>query len=386
MTRFTKSSSLLAVAGVVAAFTLTACGSSDNSSAGDSPSAGSCTSGQKLAFMGALTGSSAALGQAAVLGVNTAIDEFNAANPDCKVTLETEDTQGDPDQASKVAPTIINDSAVVGLVGPAFSGESLSTGKAFFQAGLPSISESATNVTITQQGWTTWHRVIANDGAQAPADASYMTGTAGATKVFVADDGSDYGKGLADGVRQALGSADVGDDHTAADGQQTDFSATVSKILASKADGVFYGGYYTNAGLLLKQLRQANYKGVFGSGDGADDPAFIKVAGADAAEGAFLTNGGAPAPADFAAKVAQYNNGAVPGPYTAEAYDAAKVFLDGIAAGVNTREAMQKFVTDYDEQGVTKEVKFDSTGEVATQTIYVYVVKGGQITGGTPVQ
>src|SRR4029079_3761239 len=94
--------------------------------------------------------------------------------------------------------------------GPGFSGESLATGKTFFEKGLPSISPSATNVTTTQQGWTTWHRVIGNDDAQGKADAAYLTGDAGATKVFVVDDGQDYSKGLAGTVKEGLGGALVG--------------------------------------------------------------------------------------------------------------------------------------------------------------------------------
>ena len=99
----------------------------------------------------------------------------------------------------------MGDSSVVGLVGPGFSGESLATGKTFAAAGLPSISPSATNVTITQQGWKTWHRVIGNDSAQGAAAASYLKNTAKATKVFVVNDGEDYGKGLASYVNDGLG-------------------------------------------------------------------------------------------------------------------------------------------------------------------------------------
>jgi branched-chain amino acid transport system substrate-binding protein len=368
---------------VAAGLSLSACGSSDDT-AGDNSSggSGSCKPAT-LAFMAALTGDSAALGQDALNGVNTAVGEFNDANPDCKVDVKTFDSQGDPDQATKLAPSIVGDSSIIGLVGPAFSGESLATGPAFNDAGLPSISQSATNVTITQQGWKYWHRVIANDGAQAPAAAKYITTTAGASKVFVVDDGSDYGKGLADGVRDSLGSADIGND-TITTGQ-TDFGPTVQKIMSSGADGVYYGGYYTECGLLLKQLRQAGYKGVFGSGDGSHNKAILKIAG-DAANDAFFTDAGAPATDAFKTLFAKYNNGEQPGSYSAEAYDATKVFLDGIKSGVSDRESMENYINSYDAQGITKEIKFDSTGEVATQTIYVYKVVNGAFDNGAPIE
>ena len=175
-----------------AGLALTACGTTSSSSSTAS-SGSSCTSGQKLAFLGATTGDYGALGQNMVGGIKLALDEYNKEHSDCEVSLKVFDSQGDPDKATPLATQIVGDDSIVGLVGPGFSGESLATGKTFAAAGLPGISPSATNVTITQQGWATYHRVIGNDSAQGAADAKYMLETANAKKVFVIDDGSDYG-------------------------------------------------------------------------------------------------------------------------------------------------------------------------------------------------
>src|SRR4029078_2266929 len=115
----------------------------------------------------------------------------------------------------------------------------------------------------------------------------YIEGTLGATKVFVVDDASEYGKGLADGVKDGLGNL-VTDTDTVQQ-KQTDFSPTVTKVTASGADVLFYGGYYAEAGLLVKQLRAGGWQGIFVSGDGSDDPGFIEAAGAEAAQDARLT-------------------------------------------------------------------------------------------------
>ncbi|NGZ99954.1 ABC transporter substrate-binding protein [Nocardioides sp. W3-2-3] len=171
---------------------MTACGSDDGDNGSDAKGGSLC--GKNLAFLGALTGDAGALGQNMVNGIDLALKEYNADNADCKISLKKFDSQGSPDKAPALATQIINDDSIVGLIGPGFSGESLATGKTFFEAGLPSISPSATNVTITQQGWTTWHRVIGNDDAQGKADAKYLTETAGAKKVFVVDDGQDYSR------------------------------------------------------------------------------------------------------------------------------------------------------------------------------------------------
>ena len=155
-------------------------------------------------------------------GIQLAVDEYNK-DAKCKVGFKKFDSQGSPDKAPALATQIVGDKTIVGLVGPGFSGESLATGKTFFESGLPSISPSATNVTITQQGWTTWHRVIGNDNAQGQADAKYLTGTVGAKKVYVIDDAQDYSKGLATVVKDSLGAAAVGSDEIQV--KQTDMSA-----------------------------------------------------------------------------------------------------------------------------------------------------------------
>jgi branched-chain amino acid transport system substrate-binding protein len=313
-------------------------------------------------------------------GIKLALDDYNKKNPDCTIGLKVFDSQGDPDKATPLATEIVGDDSFVGLVGPGFSGESLSTGKTFAAAGLPSISPSATNVTITQQGWPTWHRVIGNDSAQGAAVARYLKDTAKAKKVFVVDDGSDYGKGLASYVKKGLGSL-VGGTDTVQTGQ-TDFSATVTAVKGSGADAIFYGGYYPEAGLLCKQLRQAGYEGLFMSGDGSEDPAFVKAAGA-AANGAILTAPAGPAPADFNTKYKALN-GSDAGLYSTQSFDATNIFLAGIDAGDSSHEDMNTFIGSYTGQGVSGPIAFDSKGDIKESVIYAYKVADGKLDTANP--
>jgi branched-chain amino acid transport system substrate-binding protein len=367
----------LAAAGLA----LTACGTTDSSSSTASDTGSSCTAGQKLAFLGATTGDYGALGQNMVGGIKLALDEYNKKNPDCTVGLKVFDSQGDPDKATPLATEIVGDDSIVGLVGPGFSGESLATGKTFAAAGLPGISPSATNVTITDQGWATYHRVIGNDAAQGSQDAVYITDTVGAKKVFVIDDGSDYGKGLASYVKKGLGPL-VGGTDTVQTGQ-TDFSATVTAVKGSGADAVFYGGYYAEAGLLAKQLRQSGYTGLFMSGDGSEDPAFVKAAGAQAANGAILSAPAGPAPADFNSKYKAVV-GSDAGLYSTQAYDASNIFLAGIDAGDSSHEDMNTFIGSYTGEGVSGPIAFDANGDIKTSVIYAYKVANGKLDTANP--
>jgi branched-chain amino acid transport system substrate-binding protein len=369
----------LAAAGLA----LTACGSTDSSSATASDTGGSsnCKQGQKIAFLGATTGDYGALGLNMVGGIKLALDEYNKKHSDCTIGLQEFDSQGDPTKATPLATKIVKDTSIIGLVGPGFSGESLATGKTFDAAGLPVVSPSATNVTITEQGWTTWHRIIGNDNAQAASDAKYLTDTAGAKKVFVVDDGQDYSKGLADAVKKSLGSVVNGTDVVQAG--QTDFSATVTAVTGSGADAIFYGGYYPEAGLLCKQLRQAGVKGLFMSGDGSEDPAFVKAAGAQAAEGAILSAPAGPAPADFNDKYKAVNNTDA-GLYSTQADDAANIFLAGVEDGADDYASMNDFIAGYSGQGVSGPIAFDDKGDIKQSVIYAYEVKNGKLDVNNP--
>src|SRR6478735_9788330 len=363
-----RSTLKLVVPFAVAALALGACGTKggDTSSAGSSGGAAKAACDQKIGMFGALTGPNANLGIYIQNGVNLALDDYNKKHADCKVTLENYDSQGDPTQAPALAKKAIDDKKVVGIVGPAFSGESKAADPAFNEAGLVTITPSATNPKLADNGWKTFFRVLGNDATQGPAAAKYIKDTLKAAKPFVIDDASEYGKGLADIVRQDLGSAVVGNDTVQQ--KQTDFSASVTKVKASGADALFFGGYSPEAAPLIKQLRDAGWKGTFVVADGVKDQSFIDNA-KDAAEGTIITCPCVPAdvaPEFQAAYKAKYNED--PNTYSGEGYDSATILLDGIAAGKD-RASMVDFVKAY------------AKGESADIKVFAYKVEGGKIVG-----
>lgn len=353
--------------------------SEGSGAAGDLIPTGVTCEPASLAFFGALTGSAANLGINIKNGADLAIRQFNEANPGCQVSLVELDSQGSATVAPDLAKTAVDNAAILGVVGPAFSGESAAAGPAFAEAGLATITASATNPTLAENGWATFNRMLGNDATQAPAGAAYISDTASATAVFVVDDASEYGKGLADIVREDLGDTVVGNDTVQQ--EQTDFASTVSAITGTTADAVFYGGYYAEAGLLLKQLREGGYEGLFVVGDGVKDPGFVEAAGATNAEGAIITCPCAPPEDAGAAFVDAYTEafGSPPQTYSAEAYDSALVFLNGLAEGITEREAMVEFARGFEGPGITKEISFDDNGEVESTDVWAYEVQGGEI-------
>jgi branched-chain amino acid transport system substrate-binding protein len=367
----------LAAAGLV----LSACGTTGGESA--QPEAGASKAcNLEFAFMGPLTGDYANLGINAVNGAKLALDEYNKQNADCKVVLREFDSQGDPEKATPLASQIVNDQKILGLVGPMFSGETNATGEIFNEAKLVTVTPSATNPDLSKNGWDTFHRLLGTDEPQGAAAAKYIKETLAAKKVFVVDDASEYGKFLAGKVEKDLGDLVAGTDTIQQ--KQTDFGPTVTKVKASDADALWFGGYYAEAGLLAKQLKAGGWKGTFLSGDGVLDKGFIESAGA-AANGAILTCPCAPADESFTEKYKAISGGSEPGTYSTEGYDAMNIFLQAVAGGKSTREDMLASVNAYDAKGITKQIKFQESGELTEVAIDAYKIEDGKIVPGTPV-
>ncbi|MEV0395695.1 branched-chain amino acid ABC transporter substrate-binding protein [Polymorphospora rubra] len=349
-----------------------ACSSGD----GDTEAGGDAC-GNKIAFFGALTGSSAALGINENNGVKLAVDEYNKANPDCTVELVPLDSQGSPDQAPALAQRAIDDEKILGIVGPAYSGESEAAGPLFSEAGLVTITPSATRPSLAEQGWKTFFRAVGNDLSQGPAAGNYIKNVLKSDKVYVIDDQSAYGAGLADEVKKVLGTAIVGEDKVQGEGKQVDFSAVIAKVRSSAATAVFYGGYYQEAGLIRKQLTAAGITATLVAGDGVNDPAYVTSAGQAAAEGTILTCPCAPAAEARGNFVANFQalNGTPPGTYSDTAYDAANILLAGIKDGKTTRPALLEFVGAYSGEGVAASYKFTETGELDPAQVKVWAFK-----------
>ena len=69
--------------------------------------------------------------------------------------------------------------------------------------------------------------------SQGPAAGNYIKNVMKADKVYVIDDQSAYGAGLADEVKKVLGAAVVGSDKVQGEGKQTEFSGVVTKVKAA---------------------------------------------------------------------------------------------------------------------------------------------------------
>lgn len=375
----------LAIPVAVGALALTACGSDDDGDGGGGDdSAGGGGTSFTIAYQGPLSGDNVDLGINMENGVKLAVDHANASGDyDVEFTYLGVDDQGLGEKATAAAQKAIDDTSVIGVVGPAFSGAAGVAAPTYGQAGMVALSPSATNPELTQKGFPTFLRGVPHDGEQGAAIATYLV-SQGVTKVTVIDGADDYSVGLADVAQEGLADAGVEVDRQSLPANTVDHSGIARKVVDAGSDGVVYTGYYSQAGPLAVKLDEAGFSGVKLAGDGTKDPSFVELA-QGAGEGWFLscpcgpleeTEAGQKFLDDFKA---EFNVDA--GTYSVESYDAAMMIIEaaGELGADATRESVYEKVSTSTHQGVAKELKFDESGEFAGQGVYIYQVEGGEI-------
>ena len=339
----------------------------------------------KIAYQGPLTGPEAQTGTDGIRGVKLALKIYNASKPKIKVEVYEGDDQGDDALGKTVGAGIAADASVVGAL-TAYSGPTIAALPSYKAAGLVIVSPSATRVgltdpTSTSYGAPVFHRIVSNDDLQGPALARVATTGVKDPTVFMVSDQTSYSEGLFTAVKAALGTALEASDKAAKG--TTDFSATISKVRASKANVVIYTGYYADGAKFLKQLRDKNYKGVFAAGDGVLNSEFPKLAGKRQSEGARLTAPIVPLEVASPSLTAQFKKefGANPGVYTTEAFTATNMILEAIKKGKTTRAdilAYIKTIKHKNVAGVT--VSFNEFGDLSGSGLMnSFVVRNGVI-------
>ena len=387
------------------ALALAGCSSSKSSSGGKktgglnggggNSSGGAAPTGKtyKLGFVGALSGDYAQLGINEKQGAELAIEQANASGKfDFKVALDPQDSQGDATQAKPAAATLIADQDVVGVIGPAFSGESEAVNPDFCSASpvMPTVTPSASKGTLQTHGWKCWHRIIPNDNVEGAQGADWLART-GAKKVFVLDDASPYGQGVSQTMAKELKAKGVTVQSDSVPAATTkNYAPIANTIVNSGADAMFYGGYDANTALLARALKSAGFKGKEVTGNGSKDSTFSKNAG-PAGDGWYFTCGCQDATTAAPAKqfAADYKTkwGEDPSTYSPEAFDAANLFIDAMSkaekAGGITRANVLTALNGEDFPGITTTIKFGPDGEVVASNLIVnlFQQKSGAIVG-----
>lgn len=240
-----------------------------------------------IVFMGALTGDLAPLVIGSSRGAELAVEQANAARDlPAVLRFEAQDTRAHPDRASTLAGRVAEDPDVIGVVGPANSGESYLAGTILDGAGVPFVTPSATDPGLSRQGWTHWFRAVGNNLSQG-APAGRLLAARAARGAFVAHDRTADGLALARGAGRELRRAGRLAGFAGITPGQPSYGGLVRRVRASGADAFFWGGFAPEAVVLVRGLRRAGFRGDFLiTGEARND---VFLAAGRAARGALAT-------------------------------------------------------------------------------------------------
>ena len=409
-----RSSLLRAVGALALAAALTACTNSSSttttSTAGGSAEPAPAGQTIKIGVDLPVSGADASIGIPTQNGAVLAVEEANKNGfAGGKFKLDTslldDAVQGkhDPAAGAQNVKTFIADSAVLSMIGPFNSNVAKSEIPLTNDAVLVQIAPSTTNDGLTvgddakklrtaHPDTNTFFRVCTRDSKQGASLAQIAAQRLKFKKAFIIDDNETYGKGLADVFEASfkqLGGTVLGHEHTTAN--QQDFKALLTKVKSLAPDVVFYGGTTsTGGGLVRKQMGDAGLgRTPYLGGDGISDDEFEKVAG-DSANGAYMTAAAPdatklPSAKSFLDAYKARFNGDV-GPYSANAYTAAKIEIAAIEKAIAdnggkmpTRADVRKYVaaTKNFDSPIGK-IGFDANGDTTAPILSLFHIENGK--------
>jgi branched-chain amino acid transport system substrate-binding protein len=259
----------------------------------------------KIGLMGPVTGSWASEGQEMKQVLDLLVEELNAKGGLLgeQVRLVSDDDGGDPRTAALAAQRLTsqNVAAVVGTYGSAVTE---ATQNIYDEAKIIQIANGSTAVRLTEKGLKYFFRTCPRDDEQAKVAVQTIE-KLGVKKLAILHDNSTYAKGLADESKELL-AKNKGIEivfYEALTPKEQDYSTILTKLKAAQPDFVFFTGYYSEAGLLLKQKKEMGFDAPFMGGDATNNPDLVKIAGKDAAAGFYFLS--APLPKDLPSEQAK---------------------------------------------------------------------------------
>jgi branched-chain amino acid transport system substrate-binding protein len=331
-----------------------------------------------IAAAGPMTGEYATFGDQFKKGAEAAVADINAAGGVLgrKLKLVIGDDACDPKQARSVAEDLAS-KGVVFVAGHYCSGSSIPASAVYNEAGVIQISPASTNPKYTderpKEGYS--YRVCGRDDQQGEVAGKYIAAQFKDKNVAIIDDKSTYGKGLADETRKAMNAAgkkEVFSDSITAG--EKDYTAIVTKLKQANIDLVFLGGYHTEAGLIIRQMRAQGMKTILMGGDALVSTELGQIAGPDV-EGTLLTFSPDPRKNPNAAEVVKKykEKGIDPEGYVLYTYAAIQAWKGAVEAAKSTDAAKVKKALDTDEfNTVLGKFKFDKKGDPSLTPYVVY--------------
>ncbi len=336
----------------------------------------------KLGVGGPITGPNAAFGTQLKMGAEQAVEDINAKGGVMgqKIAMQVGDDASDPKQGVSIANKFVSD-GVKWVVGNFNSGVSIPSSDVYAESGVIQITPASTNEKFTERGlWNTF-RTCGRDDQQGAVAAAYLVKNFKGKKVAVVHDKTPYGKGLADLTQKAMNAKGLKEVlYEGINPGEKDYSALVSKLKQQNVDVVYYGGLHTEAGLIIRQMRDQGLKAPLMAGDGITDKEFAQIAG-PGADGTLMTFAPDPRknPMSKDAVAAFKKKNYDPEAYTLYSYAAVQILAQAAEAVKSTDP---KKMAEYMHSGkvfktVIGDISYDKKGDITRPDYVMYVWKKG---------
>jgi branched-chain amino acid transport system substrate-binding protein len=342
-----------------------------------------------IGVIGPITGQQAVFGEQMKKGAQQAADDINilgGINGE-KLVLKFADDACDPKQAVSAANKFVS-AGIKYIIGHYCSGSAIPASKIYMDEGVLFITPAATNPRLTDDAKDVVFRVCGRDDRQGGVLGTYIAQHFRDKKIAIAQDQSAYGKGLADQVKKTINLAGIHEVLFEAytPGEQ-DYSALISKLKRERVQVLFLGGYYTEAGLIARQLKEQGAMIQIVGGDALVTDQLWSIAG-PATDGILMTFGPDPRLKPEAKPVLDemHKIGYEPEGYTLYTYASVQALAEGLrragpnAGPLKTAAAMRKSPV----KTVIGSLAFDAKGDVAGPTYVMYRWHDGKYTETSP--
>ena len=334
----------------------------------------------KFGVGGPITGPSAATGAQMKNGVDQAAKDINAAGGilSQKITVEYGDDVSDPKQGVSVANKFAAD-GVKFVIGHYNSGVTIPSSEVYQENGILQITPASTNPTVTERKMWNIFRVCGRDDQQGKVAGDYILKHFKGKKVAVVHDKTTYGKGLADETKKTINAGGMKEVlYEGINTGEKDYSALVSKIKQSGADLVYFGGLYTEGGLIVRQMRDQGVKAPLMGGDGITSDEFAAVGG-PGVEGTLMTYGPDPRNKPEAKSIVEEFRAAKfePEAYTLYSYAGVQVIKQAAEAGksLDPKKVAEKMHSGMKFKTVLGDLSFDKKGDITKLDYVMYIWK-----------
>ncbi len=351
-------------------------------------SAGAATAQVKFGVGGPITGPSAATGAQMKNGVDQAAADINAAGGILgqKISVSYGDDVSDPKQGVSVANKFSAD-GVKFVIGHYNSGVTIPSSEVYQENGVLQITPASTNPTVTERKMWNIFRVCGRDDQQGQVAGEYIVKHFKGKKIAVVHDKTTYGKGLADEMKKTINKAGMKEVlYEGVNTGEKDYSALVSKIKQSGADLIYWGGLYTEGGLIVRQMRDQGVKAPLMGGDGITSDEFASIGG-PGVEGTLMTYGPDPRNKADAKKVVEEFRAKKfePEAYTLYSYAGVQIIKQAAEAAksLDPKKVAEKMHSGMQFKTVLGDISYDKKGDITKLDYVMYIWKkdpSGKIT------